>query len=464
MLRLVLAFILAATILVPKALPNSNSPAEPTSFEPTPANWVVREEQCTRTKHERSAAHPDHDVATCGPSGSEHLSEEPLQGLHVLKLPHASSGCASAGSGELEVEVYVDGVSSSAPPRVKVPVTCNVSLQQILPDLREIVDVERPVLHQRLGREKRLTSLAAKELREGAATRPPTDQWRGFSPTGKNLWQHHSVMDTLQRCRAVYVYEGGVFIWPGIHPGYQRELPVDASGRDQHSVVMTTLSLQPLVFSIAHLLSGAQCDWLIEVGKRHMRLQPKGLMAPRSLAVTSVSAQTAMDTLAEKTQPTLLTDVRAAAIEKLVANITRMPVSHGEPLHVLEYPAGHRYDAHLDSFEHASNYRKKAKILQQLDGGRNRLSTLLAYLHEPEKGGGETLFPRAGGAAFPKSYVCTPDARGLRVTPQRGAALLWYNLRADGEQDRLTLHSGCAPAAGGSKWVSNMWTWNKPYN
>ena len=196
-----------------------------------------------------------------------------------------------------------------------------------------------------------------------------------------------------------------------------------------------------------------------------MRLQPKGLLAPRSFAVTGVSAQERMNrTLAEKTQPILVADERAAAIETLVANITKLPQSHAEPLHVLEYPPGHRYDAHLDSFEDAVNYKKKPKILRQLDGGRNRLSTLLAYLHAPENGGGHTLFPRAAGAAFPKSYQCTPDSHGLRVAPQRGQAILWYNLRADGQQDRLSLHSGCAPNEGGSKWACNMWTWTRPYD
>ena len=196
-----------------------------------------------------------------------------------------------------------------------------------------------------------------------------------------------------------------------------------------------------------------------------MRLQPKGLMAPRSLAVTGVSGQEARDReLAEKTQPTLIADVRAASIERLVETITMLPVSHMEPLQVLEYRPGHRYDAHLDSFEDAINYGKKTKILRQLDGGRNRLSTVLAYLHSPENGGGETLFPRAQGAPFPKSYVCTPDAYGLRVQPHRGAAIMWYNLRADGVQDRLSLHSSCAPNEGGSKWACSMWTWTKPYD
>lgn len=30
-------------------------------------------------------------------------------------------------------------------------------------------------------------------------------------------------------------------------------------------------------------------------------------------------------------------------------------------------------------------------------------------------------------------------------------------------QDRLSLHSGCAPNEGGSKWACNMWAWTKPY-
>ena len=432
---------------------------------PRSADWVEEAEdnQCPHTLRDtREAGHAED---TCGPPGAEHLSEEPLQGFHVLKLPYASSGCATVGSASVEVEVYVDGVSSSAPPTMTLP-RCDVTGPEVFAALQDIVDTERPGLHHRLAREHRLTYVAVKELRQGAATRPSTDRWRGFFPTGKQLSHRpRDLTDALQQCGTVYVYEGGVFLWPGIRPGYQRAVTVDASDSDQRRVVMRTLSLQPLVFAIDHLLSDTVSDWLIDLGKQHMRMQPKGLMAPRSLAITSVSAQEAVDRkLAEKTQPTLVTDDRATAVEMLVANLTRSPVSHGEPLHVLEYPAGHRYDAHMDSFEDAANYRKKTKILRQLEGGRNRLSTLLAYLHTPESGGGDTLFPRAAGAPFPKSYVCTPDARGMRVTPQRGTGILWYNLRADGEQDRLSLHSGCPPSENGSKWVCNMWTWNKPYN
>jgi hypothetical protein len=470
MLRRSLSFILLVVEMT-MVHPQSNSSTDH-GCKAAPKTWTDHDANVPSGGRSDVHAHV-HDADRCGPPGVEHLSEELLQGLHVLKLPRdASSSPAiadplsvSPGSAP-SVEVYVDGVESSAPPIMELS-SDNVDIAEVLHTLKEIVDAERPGLHRRLARGQKLTSVAAKELRQGTTNRPSTEQWRGFLPMGEQL-QHQplALIDGLRQCGAVYVYEAGVFLWPGIRRGYKRAVPAEPSkNHQQRYVVMTTLSLQPLVFSVDRMLSDAQCDWLIEMGKRHMRLQPKGLMAPRSLAITGVSAQERIDRkLAEKTQPMLVADKRAATIERLVANISRLPVSHTEPLHVLEYPAGHRYDAHLDSFEDAANYGKKTKILRQLDGGRNRLSTLLAYLRAPENGGGHTLFPRAGGAAFPKSYQCTPDTYGLRVPPQRGAAILWYNLRADGEQDRLSLHSGCEPNDGGSKWACNMWTWTKPYD
>ena len=54
-----------------------------------------------------------------------------------------------------------------------------------------------------------------------------------------------------------------------------------------------------------------------------------------------------------------------------------------------------------------------------------------------------TDVPAGGATVFP--------FLGLSVRPQKGMALLWYNLRPNGSPDPLTLHSAC-PVLIGNKW------------
>ena len=44
----------------------------------------------------------------------------------------------------------------------------------------------------------------------------------------------------------------------------------------------------------------------------------------------------------------------------------------------------------------------------------------------------------------------------LRISPRKGAAVFWYNLKRSGDVDYKTKHGGC-PVLLGSKWVANKW-------
>eukprot|EP00798_Chlamydomonas_sp_ICE-L_P030513 gene30513-35541_t len=55
-------------------------------------------------------------------------------------------------------------------------------------------------------------------------------------------------------------------------------------------------------------------------------------------------------------------------IERKIAEWTGLPVSHGEPIEVLRYKNGQKYDAHWDWFEDIE------------DGLGNRMATVLMYL------------------------------------------------------------------------------------
>jgi prolyl 4-hydroxylase len=76
------------------------------------------------------------------------------------------------------------------------------------------------------------------------------------------------------------------------------------------------------------------------------------------------------------------------------------------------------------------------------DGGQ-RICTVMVYLNEVE-GGGQTHFIR----------------QGVSVTPQRGTALMWWNVR-DGQVDESTYHAAL-PVEAGEKWVATKWIRERP--
>jgi prolyl 4-hydroxylase len=63
----------------------------------------------------------------------------------------------------------------------------------------------------------------------------------------------------------------------------------------------------------------------------------------------------------------------------------------------------------------------------------------MVYLHTTEQGG-ETIFPRAN----------------LKITPQKGKAVLFYNVTEEDELDPMSFHGG-APVVQGEKWLITRW-------
>jgi prolyl 4-hydroxylase len=47
---------------------------------------------------------------------------------------------------------------------------------------------------------------------------------------------------------------------------------------------------------------------------------------------------------------------------------------------------------------------------------------------------------------------------GLKIKPEKGNAILFYNLLPNGQFDTLSYHGGC-PILKGEKWAANKWIW-----
>ncbi|KAH8384254.1 prolyl 4-hydroxylase subunit alpha-2 [Drosophila serrata] len=114
-----------------------------------------------------------------------------------------------------------------------------------------------------------------------------------------------------------------------------------------------------------------------------------------------------------------------------IADMTGFQLYGSEMLQLMNYGLGGHYANHYDFFN-TTDSNKTA-----ING--DRIATVLFYLTDVEQGGA-TVFPNIQKAVF----------------PQRGSAIIWYNLKDDGEPDKQTLHAAC-PVIVGSKWVCNKW-------
>ena len=188
------------------------------------------------------------------------------------------------------------------------------------------------------------------------------------------------------------------------------------------------LSSAPRVYFIPNFLSEKECDYLIELAKPNL---------VKSAVVNEEGGGTKADYRRNSEGawfPSSPSDKILQMIERRIVDLTGVPQSHGEALHVLHYGIGGEYQPHYDYF----NMNTKGGIEQCIRGGQ-RIASCIMYLNTPAAGG-ETIFPQAK----------------LSIVPKKGAALLFYNCLPTGEVDPLTLHGG-APVKGGEKWIMTKW-------
>eukprot|EP00037_Helgoeca_nana_P033990 m.420139 g.420139 ORF g.420139 m.420139 type:complete len:466 (-) comp32232_c0_seq1:149-1546(-) len=267
----------------------------------------------------------------------------------------------------------------------------------------------------------------------------------------------------LTTLSTVYLFEGGQFLWPGFHIGFERNITVP-NGLADGPITLQTLSLRPLAFRVKHFLSGAECKHIVKLSKKH--LQPSMVVQQASdnseEQGTSAAHQSRTSSNTGLSRGATATVLR---IERRAHEISRLPYELGEQLQVVKYDQGQKYEAHRDFF-HSNDYYGNPQMLDMVDcGARNRLSTLFWYLNTvPE--GGETYFPRAlnaSGVEYNRwNYNYADCYLGLAVKPRQGSGVLFYSMLPNSELDERSLHGGCPPRGESkSKWGANQWTYNK---
>ncbi len=114
-------------------------------------------------------------------------------------------------------------------------------------------------------------------------------------------------------------------------------------------------------------------------------------------------------------------------IDKRTGILTGLSMDSAELLQIANYGIGGMYLPHYD-------FALPGQSASFLAEDRNRISTMLFYMSDVEKGGA-TVFPKLN----------------LTLWPEKGSAVFWYNLKKSGDGDLRTQHAAC-PVLVGSKW------------
>jgi prolyl 4-hydroxylase len=174
---------------------------------------------------------------------------------------------------------------------------------------------------------------------------------------------------------------------------------------------------EPLVVVLGSVLTDEECDALIQASKDRLERSKIGSSREVSTIRTSSGA------FLEDTDHEVV-----KRVEQRIAELTGIPIEHGEGLHILNYKPGQEYKAHFDYFAATS----KA-------ASNNRIATVVLYLNDVEEGG-ETYFPKLNLSVFPK----------------KGMAVYFEYFYTDEALNELTLHGG-APVIEGEKWIATQW-------
>lgn len=179
------------------------------------------------------------------------------------------------------------------------------------------------------------------------------------------------------------------------------------------------------------LVSEEECEHI--VSKAEPRLQRSKVAGPGMEGI-EVPIRTSDGMFLDVGEDSVVT-----SIERRIATITGVPVSHGEGLQVLRYRGTQEYRPHFDFFE-----PKSPEDARRLEQEGNRVGTMIVYLSDVERGG-STYFPQLG----------------LSIHPKKGSALWFGYLGDDGVPDMRSEHAGL-PVLSGEKWIMTKWLRQKP--
>jgi prolyl 4-hydroxylase len=192
------------------------------------------------------------------------------------------------------------------------------------------------------------------------------------------------------------------------------------------------LSENPKIIYLHNFLSPDEAKHFIELGnklKQPSTIDTKD--SPVSLVNEIRSSQSAH---VGKRRDNIVSYVEDKAVSYMNTDIDKL-----EPLQVVVYEKGQKYNPHYDFFTADS-----PDVIQR----GNRTKTILVYLNDlPKDAGGATFFPKLN----------------LRIQPKSLDAIYFENMNENNELDYNTLHAGEPILTNITKYAINIWAREKDF-
>jgi len=281
----------------------------------------------------------------------------------------------------------------------------------------------------------------------GTSNNRKFDDWGVFNYEGQYIWS----IARMTYEETTFIFTNGIWMFPGVRVGYE-QYAFDG----QRNIKVTTLSLRPLVLRAYNFLGSSECDHIIKKSEPQM-LPSHTVKMDQDVDLPDTTWRTSTQTFLTSDEDDII-----QSIDSRTAKITRTRRGMQEPVQVLRYRPGEKYDQHTDYFDYRFYQNDPSTLKMIRNGEKNRLITVLWYMTNVTDGG-ETIFPKAfGGKGDPLedgTTNCVDRDDALKVKPVQGDVIIFYSLYADGYMDSHSLHAACPVGSNQMKYAANKWIW-----
>jgi len=241
----------------------------------------------------------------------------------------------------------------------------------------------------------------------GARVAAARERRRRLAPWGRAHWHEWDLRPGRERT-------------PRVPHRFDR---VPAEEGSERMVTVQHISYSPRVRYLHQLLSPEECEHIIRVATpRFSRSPVRGSVTRVRTSSTAMLGGTG--------------DAVVSAVRRRIARFSGYAENLLEPLQVVKYQQGQKYEGHHDFFDVCDVEDKRYN-------GRRQV-TFLIYLKGMPPG------ESGGGTAFPELK--------LEVAPEQGSAVVFNDCLDNGDEDQRSLHAGLPPANPDTvKYAINGW-------
>ena len=183
---------------------------------------------------------------------------------------------------------------------------------------------------------------------------------------------------------------------------------------------------------IPNFLTHKECDYIIKLAKP--TLSRSGTIAGAKDEISDV--RTSYNSWLENIDNDTYFDQIQSKIYNLVNDYTGFPKENCEPIQVVRYHKGQKYESHLD----ACHPEEDEACTEDIKRGGLRYATVIIYLNDGFEGGGTTFIKK-----------------NITIKPEKGKAAIFYNLNADNKYPNLMSEHSGDELISGVKWMCNVW-------